>query len=746
MIYEREDWTQFRSINTLSSKAGVGLRSLGGLVIKEIADNALDAGMNVTMTEENGWVVIEDDGPGLPKDRVATLFSIRRPLTSSKIIRLPMRGALGNGLRVVMGAVFASDGQIHVETGGAIMDLRPQNDGTTQLTDLGPSDLSKGMRVSIKLGSNIPGDAKTHMAWANIAIIWAKFGETYQGKTSPWWYDADALFELLQAAGDSEAAALLAEVFNKITLKAAKLIVGDKTCKDLTRSECGAALRAMREVSPAIKPAKLGKLGDIGYSRGAESGVFQYGSLCHANIPFTVEVNMEPRTNDDKDVLIMMVNRSPITGVMNCYRGKANKLTVSGCNIYEDFTVPKEKVTIFVNVTVPYMPITSDGKAPDLSYFADALSKAFKRSAAGAKKTVATLHSGEKANQKNVILDCLDEARDTASGNGRYEYSLRRLFYAVRPTMLKVLGIEPNYNYFSNVIADYENDWGPIEGLYRDPRGAIIHPHTREEIPLGTRNVRKYQRPVWTFNKVLYCEKGGIFPTLQSAGWPERHDCALMTSQGFASGAARDLLDLLGADFREDLYIFCIHDADPAGTLIYQALTEATRARAARRVHVVNLGLEPQEALDMDLQVENYREDGSRRRPVADYVDWKWDDWLQTNRVELDAIPTDMLISWLDEKMEPYTQKIVPPTHVLKQTLQESLRSQLTAKLSAKILAEANLSRQVDGLLAQANESHADLDLERIVNRGLDFDDRRKWDLPIHTEAQKIADKIVKTP
>jgi hypothetical protein len=53
---------------------------------------------------DGGWYV-EDDGPGIPGDpaEVARLFSILRPLVSSKLLRLPTRGALGNGLRVVVG-------------------------------------------------------------------------------------------------------------------------------------------------------------------------------------------------------------------------------------------------------------------------------------------------------------------------------------------------------------------------------------------------------------------------------------------------------------------------------------------------------------------------------------------------------------------------------------------------------------------------------------------------------------------
>ena len=58
-------------------------------------------------------------------------------------------------------------------------------------------------------------------------------------------------------------------------------------------------------------------------------------------------------------------------------------------------------------------------------------------------------------------------------------------------------------------------------------------------------------------------------------------------------------------DTDEPLTFFCIHDADGYGTMIYQTLQEGTKARPARQVDIVNLGLEPDEALALDLPVEH---------------------------------------------------------------------------------------------------------------------------------------------
>ena len=241
------------------------------------------------------------------------------------------------------------------------------------------------------------------------------------------------------------------------------------------------------------------------------------------------------------------------------------------------------------------------------------------------------------------------------------------MFYAVRPRVIDVPGNEPDYGYFSRVVGEYEADNGrDLPGMYRDDRGVLYHPHTGETIPLGMRAVEEYRRPEWTFNKILYCEKEGFFPILRDAQWPERHDSALLTSKGYASLAARDVLDLLG-DGDEPLTFYAIHDADGPGTMIYQTLQEGTKARPGRRVEIVNLGLDPAEALDMGLPIE--RVQAKKAVPVADYVDGEWREWLQANRVELNAMSTPSFLAWLDRKMHGQTGKLIPPAAVLTRRL-----------------------------------------------------------------------------
>ena len=155
--FERADWTSFRTLEGLQQKAGVAQDKLIRLVLKELTDNALDEG-EVRVGEIAGGYFVEDDGPGIDPDEVARLFSIARPLASTKMLRLPTRGALGNGLRVAAGAVLASDGKLAVISRGVRLELKPQRDGTTAVVKRSASDRQTGTRIEISFGPALPED------------------------------------------------------------------------------------------------------------------------------------------------------------------------------------------------------------------------------------------------------------------------------------------------------------------------------------------------------------------------------------------------------------------------------------------------------------------------------------------------------------------------------------------------------------------------------------------------------------
>src|SRR5262249_6891780 len=267
---------------------------------------------------------------------------------------------------------------------------------------------------------------------------------------------------------------------------------------------------------------------------------------------------------------------------------------------------------------------------------------------------------------------------------------------------------------FTAIITDYEAEHGEIPLMYREPRGSFYHPHRQETITLGTLMVESYERPAWLYNKLVYIEKEGFAEALKAVRWAERHDCALMSSKGFTTRAARDLVDKL-AEHDEPVTIFCVHDADASGTMIYQTFQEETKARGARKIKIINLGLEPSEAIDMGLEVETI-EETDRYRPVAEYAR-DWEEWLQTQRVELNAMTTQQFIEWLDSKMEAHGNgKLMPPADILENELADRVEDKVRTAITERILREAGLDEQVAEAMAAIKKPTATT-LEQGIRR-----------------------------
>ena len=171
-LFSRQDWTLFRNLSTLGQRAGVTTDAIPAIVAKELVDNALDvAGKCRYGRTADGGLFVQDDGDGLPGTDadLASLFSVARPLSSTKLLRLPTRGALGNGLRVVAGAVLASGGRLTVKTRGRALRLRPRDsDGGTDPEHVRPWK-GTGTRVDVLLGEALPMNGHTFQ-WADQAV------------------------------------------------------------------------------------------------------------------------------------------------------------------------------------------------------------------------------------------------------------------------------------------------------------------------------------------------------------------------------------------------------------------------------------------------------------------------------------------------------------------------------------------------------------------------------------------------
>ena len=127
-----------------------------------------------------------------------------------------------------------------------------------------------------------------------------------------------------------------------------------------------------------VKPKRLGAVGpdlfpDRAYA--TSSGVSVASALdSRAAIPFVVEAWAAEQHGRWRS--LVCVNRTPVTGDIYAARNR-RKINVFGCGLSHTVAeAPKDSnFNIRLNITTPYMPITSDGKEPDLEPFLDGISK-----------------------------------------------------------------------------------------------------------------------------------------------------------------------------------------------------------------------------------------------------------------------------------------------------------------------------------------------------------------------------------
>ena len=367
--FERADWTSFRTVEGLQQKAGVPAGKLRRLVLKELADNALDTGASVRIGElPKGGYFVEDDGPGIDgePEEIARLFSIDRPMVSTKLLRLPTRGALGNGLRVVAGSVLASDGFLAVTTRNRRIELRPQRDGSTTVVKVTPVKFPVGTRIEIGFGPAIPEDEDA-LYWAKVAVRMAH-GQAYAGKSSPYWYDVPQFHELLSASGTAPVRELVANLDGCTGGRAGEIVaeagLGRMACRDVSRKQAEHLLAVARSNAQAghVEAAWCHRPRTVpGLRLACRAATASFGTEPFAEIPYRGRGVGRGAARTCGSWPASTARRSP--AVSDAARDK-REINLFGCGLRHTVAeAPKDKnFVIWLNITTPYMPITSDGK------------------------------------------------------------------------------------------------------------------------------------------------------------------------------------------------------------------------------------------------------------------------------------------------------------------------------------------------------------------------------------------------
>jgi hypothetical protein len=739
----RQDWALFVQPDRLAQKAGCAMRHLRRMAVKELADNAADASGEVTVEQrDENTVRVADRGPGLDRDRVLELFAIDRPMTSSKLLRRPTRGAIGNGLRVVTGAVLGSGGTLTVESRGRSFRVEVDRaTGATRIAAENASEVTVGTAVTACFGPGLPADPDV-LAWARVAAALA--GPAARPlRSHPSWYDEAAWRELVEAAAGHVAADLLDYGFGIAT-------EDERPAGRLTLWEA-------QDLAAAVPEPRLVPIPTAAFD-GAHA---QVPARLHG-MPVLVQAwatahRLAPRANGSLAIELVL-NRTTGPARLVGYFDERRPV-IQGCQLNYTFDGKPAAYRATLAVTAPYVPMVTDGKEPDLDPFADpiceALAAAMRKAHAKARRPAA-----DGTTIVEAAFEVMADAYRKASADGTLPANARQVYYAARPAILALTGKgQLDSNYFTQTLLPRYLDENPEEtagwDVVYDARGHLTEPHTGRIVALGTLDVRGYLAPreaapgeglvrlrdgPWQgattdrYRTALFIEKEGFEPLIAAARIRERFDVAVLSTKGMSTTAARALLERLS---RDGVRILVAHDLDRAGKSILGTLAGDTRRyRYEVAPNVIDLGLTLAQGRALDLQEEEnpiakgtdrgrlrttLTSHGATREEIEFLVD-------QERRIELNAMTSDVFIAWLEARLAEHgAGKVVPDATVLAAAWRRARARQDVAAAvraaEAEALAAADAARVPTDLAArvraiiEGTASSWDVAVDHLVSR-----------------------------
>lgn len=311
-----------------------------------------------------------------------------------------------------------------------------------------------------------------------------------------------------------------------------------------------------------------------------------------------------------------------------------------------------------------------------------------------------------KLNVKDAAYQVMEIAYMKASASNTLPANARQIMYAARPLVIELTGKTKPWSkssYFTQVLLpNFVNEYPKLTenwDVVYDARGRLMEPHTDFRVDLGTISVRDYiggwnghvndgvkYLPISAETKtfgpenryqfVLFVEKEGFNELLRSARFSERYDMAIMSTKGMSVTASRSLVEKLS---EKSVTVLVLHDFDKSGFEIVHTLqTDTRRYQYSSTPKVIDLGLRLEDIKSMNLENEevtypsevtpkgSLRKTGASEEECSFLVEGGRPKAWYGHRVELNAMSSDQLVTWLDGKLEKAgVCKVVPGEDVL---------------------------------------------------------------------------------
>jgi hypothetical protein len=339
-----------------------------------------------------------------------------------------------------------------------------------------------------------------------------------------------------------------------------------------------------------------------------------------------------------------------------------------------------------------------------------------RRASAAANREARLTRASDYYNFKSAAEEIMEEAYLKASANGTLPASARQVMYQARPFIQDMMGgqqLDDQY-FCQQLLPDYMEEYGVDWDITYDDRGHFIEPHTDLAIGLGTIGVRGYlgsvnaptleqagfaeakvvtHGPDGCFGAVLFIEKEGFLPLFRAVHLAERFDLAIMSTKGMSSTAARSLIDNL---CQHEVPLLALHDFDKAGMSIAGTLKRDTRRFSfTGDFTVIDLGLRLTDIRELNLEasaedVFDRGSDAAKRQNLhLNGATREEAEFLLRRRVELNALPSDQLVAFVERKLTEHgIQKIIPNDDLLRDAFQLYAKSKRVEEIVAKAISE----------------------------------------------------------
>lgn len=675
---------EFVRLNSILNHLGVTRDDLPAIVAKELLDNALDEAKGLVLIEikvEGGRTFISVSNPTSPHSHSFNIEEIKRAVdpklmsSTKKWVLLTKRGALGGGLKYVVGIPYALAFEkleptdfksLTIETGKGKFEIYwrgvSQNSITPEVVKVG-----EGVKRRTTVTSNLPPlsedeEDKLLEIVRKIALFnpnvefWFNGEEEiaprggctrlYSGHTNASWYDYNAIRDLVvTAASEGMSMGEFGELFG-FPIDGQLTVNDENIIKEI--------YNLFHSVSPPTSPSSLGAIGRKALKKGLIDlydiypNTFRYAietdsiSTEGRTIPYVVEFAFGIKHDGDTEI-ITGVNGTPTLDnpFADCYfsRVRPNKDDAGWHGIYgplDEYHV--EQGVLVVHVITPFPAWQGIGKNRfDAEEYVDGLEDFMAKYFKGFKGKMARLKgTNSSVPQIGILRNYLCERKQAVERDPTLLETDRKtqssVWYDLQP-IFRENGVEADRKYITSAISSECIRLG----VSRDELG-IIASERSQFFFLGVHYPISFKQIDSLIKKgvvILIIEKEGVAEAVSP--FLELYGIGIINSRGFlqeysnrvASGASES-----GAG------IAILTDYDAPGILISMKAKEITQA-------VQRIGVDPKMIKEFGFTLSDVEEALSQKaqvdvsrtiKSIYNRMNPKWEAYFSSHGISLEYL------------------------------------------------------------------------------------------------------------